>query len=149
MVRLARCSSSTPRDSTRFRRPASLRDWRRYRVSGDIAGFDARSVIALYSPEPLPWDGLGAGPVEIHGSLRRKSELRLSANLAVTPASDSAPVHGQITARFDASSEVLDVGRSTFAQKSPNAEWHAPSRGGKSRDQPFDSFGIEMIVMIV
>src|SRR3954469_7230470 len=106
-----------------FNGEARLRDWRQYMVAGDIAGFDARRVVALYSPEPLPWDGQGAGPVHLEGSLRRKSELRLTANLAVTPAGEGAPVHGQITASYDASSEILDLGRSTLTLPSSRADF--------------------------
>src|SRR5205085_8587309 len=65
----------------KFRGDARLRDWQWYSVTGDIAGFDARRVVALYSPEPLPWDGEGSGPLKLEGSLRRKSELRFSAEL--------------------------------------------------------------------
>ena len=61
--------------------------------------------------------------MRLEGSLRRKSELRFSANLAVTPAAGSAPVHGQITANYDASSEILDVGRSTLTLPSSRADF--------------------------
>jgi translocation and assembly module TamB len=106
-----------------FQGQAKLRDWQWYTVTGDIDGFNARRIVALYSPAPLPWDGLGSGPVRIEGSLRRKSELRASANLTVAPAAGSAPVHGQITANYEARSEILDLGRSTLTLPSSRADF--------------------------
>jgi translocation and assembly module TamB len=100
-----------------------LRDWMRYTLAGEIAGFAARRVVALYSRAPLPWDALGAGPVKVEGSLRDKRELRASAELAVTPAPGSAPVHGRLTARFEARSGVLDVGRSELSLPASRAEF--------------------------
>ena len=43
----------------------------------------------------------------------RRQALRLSANLALAPAPESAPVRGQLTASYNGETEVLDVGRST------------------------------------
>jgi translocation and assembly module TamB len=106
-----------------FQGQARLRDWQWYNVTGDVAGFDARRIVALYSPEPLPWDGLGAGPIQLDGSLRRKSELRVSGNIAVTPAPEGAPVHGQITATYETRSEILDLGRSSITLPSSHADF--------------------------
>ncbi len=106
-----------------FHGEARLRDWQWYTVAGDIAGFDARRVVALYSPEPLPWDGQGGGPIRVEGSLRRKSALTVAADLAVTPAAEGSPVHGEIHARFEAASEILDLGRSTLTLPSSRAEF--------------------------
>jgi translocation and assembly module TamB len=106
-----------------FRGEGTLRDWTRYTLGGEIAGFAARRVVALYSRAPLPWDALGAGPVKVEGSLRDKRELRASAELAVTPAPGSAPVHGQLTARYEARSGVLDVGRSELSLPASRAEF--------------------------
>ena len=107
-----------------FHGEARLRDWRPTPSTGDIAGFDARRVVALYSPEPLPWDGLGAGPVaaaRLFASASPSSGCR--PNLAVTPAAEGAPVHGQITANYDASTEILDLGRSTLTLPSSRADF--------------------------
>ena len=106
-----------------FHGEGTLRDWKRYTVAGEIAGFAARRVVALYSREPLPWDALGAGPVKVEGSLRDKRELRASAELAVTPAPGSAPVRGNLTARYEARSGVLDVGRSELSLPASRAEF--------------------------
>lgn len=106
-----------------FEGEAALHDWKRYSVSGEIAGFAARRVVAMYSPAALPWDALGAGAVKVEGSLRDKRELRASAELAITPAAGSAPVHGHLTARYEARSGILDVGRSELDLPASHAEF--------------------------
>ena len=106
-----------------FRGNARLRDWRYYTVEGDITGFGARRIVALYSPEPLPWDGLASGPVKLEGALGRRQALRLGANLAISPAPNSAPVRGQLTANFNGETEILDVGQSVLHLPSSRAEF--------------------------
>ena len=96
-----------------FQGDAKVLDLTRYSASGNIAGIDARSVVAIYSPEHLPWDASAAGPVSVEGSFKRAAELRASATLTVSPASDSAPVHGQITASYRADDRTVDVGHSS------------------------------------
>ena len=41
----------------------------------------------------------------------------------MTPAPGSAPVHGQITANYEARSEILDLGRSTLTLPSSRADF--------------------------
>jgi translocation and assembly module TamB len=104
-----------------FQGEGRLRDWVYYTVAGDIAGFAARRVVALYSPSPLPWDGAASGPLSIEGSLRNGAAFRASLQAAVSPVAGSAPVHGQITANYNASTETVDVGRSTLELPSSRA----------------------------
>jgi translocation and assembly module TamB len=106
-----------------FNGNARLRDWKFFTMGGDVAGFDARRIVALYSPEPLPWNGLGSGPVTLEGQLGNGRALRASASLAVTPAPGSAPVHGQLNANYNAATRIVDVGRSTLTLPSSRAEF--------------------------
>jgi translocation and assembly module TamB len=100
-----------------FRGQALLRDMDRYTVDGELADFEARRVIALYSTEPLPWNSRVSGPVHLEGSLRRPIELRATGELTLAPAGPEgrpgAPVRGRITAGYDARSGILDLGRSS------------------------------------
>ncbi|MBZ5725082.1 MAG: translocation/assembly module TamB [Acidobacteriia bacterium] len=102
---------------------ARLADFRRFRVMGDIGGVAARRVVALYSKEALPWDGIATGQVTIEGVLQQKNQLRATANLVVTPAPQSAPVFARITAAYDARSDTLDLGRSTITLPSSHADF--------------------------
>jgi translocation and assembly module TamB len=97
-----------------FEGQAWLRDLKYYSVEGTAAGFEAKRVIALYSPEPLPWNARGSGSLRLEGTLGRKQDLRVSASLEVTPAAGSAPVHGTINAAYEARGRTLDLGRSTL-----------------------------------
>jgi translocation and assembly module TamB len=106
-----------------FTGQAKLRDWQFYTVTGEIARFAARRVVALYSPEPLPWDGLAFGPMQLEGSLRNRKALRAQANLAVGPAEGSAPVHGELNLNFSAATEVLDVGLSSLTLPASRADF--------------------------
>jgi translocation and assembly module TamB len=104
-----------------FRGQALVRDLDRYTVTGEIADFEARRAVALYSAERLPWDSLVSGGVSLEGSLRRPIELRVSANLELAPAAESPPVHGQITAGYEARGGILDLGRCSVALPSSRA----------------------------
>ena len=79
--------------------------------------------MAFFSPEPLPWDATAAGPVSLEGALHQKMALRFTANLAIAPAGEGAPVRGQITAAYTASSGILDLGRSTLTLPSSRADF--------------------------
>jgi len=95
----------------------------RYSASGTIAGIEARPVVAMYSAEHLPWNALASGPVAVEGSFERAAELRASATLAVVPAGDSAPVHGEIDAAYQARDRTLDLGRSTVTLPSSRVDF--------------------------
>ena len=104
-----------------FQGEAALREFERYTVTGEIAGFAARRVLALYSSQPLPWDALASGRVNLQGVLGRPGDLHAEAALAISPAATGAPVHGQVQAVYDARSGVLDLGRSTVSLPSSTA----------------------------
>ena len=86
----------------------------RFHVDGEIAGFQARRVVGVYSQEPLPWDARASGPLALEGSFRKAGDLRISTSLAIVPEPGGAPVRGQIAARYDAAGGILDLGRSTI-----------------------------------
>jgi translocation and assembly module TamB len=94
-----------------------IRNLDRYTVTGEIADFQARSVVALYSAQPLPWDSWVSGQVSLEGSLLRPTELRVSTNLELGPVETGGhpgpPVHGQIAASYEARTGILDLGRSS------------------------------------
>ncbi len=106
-----------------FHGAATLRNLDRYAVKGEIAGAQGRRTVALYSKQPLPWDASASGPVQLEGSLRRKEELRISAELAINPAPDSAPVHGQINATWVQRDRTLDLGRSSVTLPASRADF--------------------------
>jgi translocation and assembly module TamB len=97
-----------------FRGDASLRDFDRYSVAGQISGFDARRAVAVYSREPIPWDAAASGDVSLQGSFRRPNEFELRAQLAIAPAGEGAPVRGHLNADYSMRTGLLDLGRSVL-----------------------------------
>jgi translocation and assembly module TamB len=106
-----------------FQGNAHLRNLKAYTVEGTIAGFEARRVLALYSTQSLPWDAQASGTIGLTGTLGRPKDLRLTANLAIAPAGNSAPVRGSITAAYEAQGETLDLGNSTLELPSSRVEF--------------------------
>ncbi|MGD0498761.1 MAG: translocation/assembly module TamB domain-containing protein [Bryobacteraceae bacterium] len=96
----------------------------RYRITGEVAGFEARRVVATYSDVPLPWDGRVSGPIQLEGALHHgEPELQAALTLAVTPEPGGPPVRGEVTAKYDSPSGVLDLGRSNLILPASRAEF--------------------------
>ena len=98
-----------------FRGDMRVENLDRFRVVGEINGLEARRAVTLYSREPLPWDSLISGMIDINASLRRGNDLRASANLMLAPAAQGPPVHGQIAATYDARTGALELRQSALA----------------------------------
>ena len=116
-----------------LRGTAQVRNLDRYRLEGELAGFDIRRTVAVYSPQQLPWNGRASGTMLLESSLRDKRELRASASLTVSPAAEGKPVHGKITATYQARGEVLDVGPSTLTLPSSQVEFAGVLPPGQGR----------------
>ena len=116
-----------------FHGTALVRNFDRYKVEGELAGFDIRRTVAVYSPQRLPWDGRASGTMLLESSLENEFELRASANLNIAPAPDNAPVHGQITASYEARGRVLDVGQSTLILPSSRVDFSGVLPPGPGR----------------
>lgn len=95
----------------------------RFRVSGDISGWEARRAVAVYNKrQALPWNSIISGAVAVEGGLRRKSDVRVTTSLTLEPAPSGPPVRGQIAATYDAHSGTLDLGASTVSLPSSRVE---------------------------
>jgi len=97
-----------------FTGDARLANWNRIEIRGGVHNLEARRAVSIYSREPLPWDSLVSGTVRIEGSVRQQKDLRVSAMLAVAPAPQSPPVHGQVALTYDQGTGTLELGRSTL-----------------------------------
>ena len=105
-----------------FQGTARLENLDRFQAKGQIAGFQARRIVAIYSSEALPWDARASGPIGIQAALKRHPFLRVQANLDIAPETGSAPVHGHIAAIYDTVAKTLDLGRSTLSLPSSRAD---------------------------
>ncbi len=112
-----------------FQGDGRLVDLDRFTVSGEFAGMDIRRVAALYTPQPLPWDGLVLGTAKLEGSLKRIQDISASTNATIVPAQCGAgasacqPIHGQIAATYDGRADTLDLGRSTISLPNSRADF--------------------------
>jgi translocation and assembly module TamB len=106
-----------------FKGDAKVLNLVRYSVHGSIAGIEARPVVALYSPEHLPWNAEASGPVSVEGSFKLANELRASGTLTITPAKDSAPVHGEIDVTYLARDRTIDLGQSSVTLPSSRVDF--------------------------
>ena len=106
-----------------FQGNATVLDLVRYSATGNIASIQARPVVAMYIPDHLLWNALAEGPVSVQGSFKQAAALIASATLNVTPAADSAPVHGQISATYKAIDRTLDLGHSTVTLPSSRVDF--------------------------
>jgi translocation and assembly module TamB len=95
----------------------------RYSASGTVDGIEARPVVGMYVKDHLLWNGLAAGPVSVEGSFDDASVLRATGRLTVTPAGDSAPVHGEIDATYQARDKTLGLGHSTVSLPSSQVDF--------------------------
>jgi translocation and assembly module TamB len=95
----------------------------RFHVNGEIAGFDARRVVAVYSKQAPPWDGRAAGTLALEGSFGKSGDLRVSTNLGISPEPGGAPVRGRIAARYDAAAGILDLGQSALETPASRVEF--------------------------
>jgi translocation and assembly module TamB len=106
-----------------FTGDARIRDLQRFDVQGEIAGFEARRLVNVYSSEPLPWDALISGSIRLEGAFDRKNDLRARGALAIDPGPSGAAVHGQIALNYDAGKGVLDLGRSSLTLPSTRVDF--------------------------
>jgi translocation and assembly module TamB len=106
-----------------FNGDANLRDLNRYTVNGEISGFEVKRAVGLFVSISLPWDGRASGPIHLDGSFRRPKDLRAGSNIAVSPALQGDPIHGQVTLSYVAETSVLDLGRSTLSLPHSRADF--------------------------
>jgi len=105
-----------------FQGDAKVLDLVRYSATGTIADIETRPVVAMYDPGHLPWNALASGPVAVEGSFGDSTTVRANATLTLTPASDSAPVHGEIEASYRAADRTVALGRSTVTLPSSQVD---------------------------
>lgn len=98
-----------------FQGNGRLLKWDRFNARGALSGIDIRRAIAVYSPEPLPWDGVVSGTVDFDASLKDANDIAIQAALNIAPAAQGPPVHGRIAANYSAGAGVLDLGNSTLS----------------------------------
>src|SRR4029453_5414922 len=83
-----------------FEGTAHFQKFERFQTEGIVTGFDARTLLAIYSPQTVPWDGLISGPITVEGSLKKGGGITATAKATISPAAGSPPVHGMVDAKY-------------------------------------------------
>src|SRR5207248_1900846 len=96
-----------------FEGTAKFLKFERFQTEGIVTGFDAKTLLAIYTSQTVPWDGLISGPISIDGSLRARGGIIATAKATISPAPGSPPVHGIVDARYDSRNETLDLAHSS------------------------------------
>lgn len=99
---------------------ASLADFARYSFHGDLKKFTLQSLADIAGEPNLPYSGNIQGPVTVGGDLKAQNSLKAQVSLAVVPGkivpkAPGIPVSGRVNARYDASSNDLQVNDSYIA----------------------------------
>src|SRR5207248_10412162 len=68
-----------------FEGTARFRKFQRFQTEGIVTGFDARTLLAIYSPQQVPWDGLISGPITVEGSLKSPGGVSATAKAIISP----------------------------------------------------------------
>src|SRR5579871_510123 len=86
----------------------------RIHLEGEASSLDLQRLAQATGAGLLPWDGVLSGPVELRGLISQLNEGKFDARaqLVVSPAQPTAPVHGVLDARYDGFRSILDLGRS-------------------------------------
>jgi autotransporter translocation and assembly factor TamB len=94
-----------------FHGNASLEEFARYAVNGDLRGFDLHTVMTALGQKPLPYDASVSGTAAANGDLKSsgKKLAAARANLAIAPSGSGIPVSGRIRAQYRGDSGNVEV----------------------------------------
>jgi translocation and assembly module TamB len=93
---------------------ASLENFARYSVKGDLRHFDIRTALATFGVKSIPYDGAISGSVEANGDLKSKLATA-NARLNIAPGRHGIPVSGRIEAQYVGSSGDINLANSYLA----------------------------------
>ncbi len=90
---------------------AVLRDWRDFRIQGQLRDLELDRAWAVASKSTLPWSGILNGPVEVQGRLVNGgvSALIAKGDLQVEPEPEQLPVSGRIAASWSQATGRVDL----------------------------------------
>jgi translocation and assembly module TamB len=122
-----------------LRANGSVRKLEDFHLSGQLEKFDARALAGLGDLPALPWDGVISGPFDATGKLNELNyhRIKASATLTVSPAATGTPVNGEITAKYDGATNILELGHSWI--ELPKTRADVTGVLGKQLDVKFQS----------
>src|ERR1041385_3721596 len=96
---------------------ATLEDFARYMVAGDLRGFDIQTAMRALGENSLPYDGSISGPFNARGDLKSAGAklTEAGAKLSIAPGRRGIPVSGPTNAQCNAASGNINVANSYIA----------------------------------
>jgi translocation and assembly module TamB len=96
-----------------------------FHVAGKFENLDARLLAAVGGVSKLPYDGVLSGSLDAKGSLQEFNlhEIVAGATFEVSPAENSLPVQGEVTATYDADAGTIEFGRARLEVRNTRAEF--------------------------
>jgi translocation and assembly module TamB len=96
---------------------ASLEEFARYSVKGNLRHFDIQTAVTAIGQKPLPYDGGVSGPIEANGDLKSKGAKLTAADakLVIAPGRRGIPMSGRLNAKYNGVSGDIDVADSYIA----------------------------------
>jgi len=93
-----------------FRGKASVEDWTRFAVKGNITDFGLDRLNEARHGSPLVWSSNVSGPVEVNGDFSK--DWKLAANLSLDPTEGKIPLEGLIAVDYDGRTRKMEFGNS-------------------------------------
>jgi translocation and assembly module TamB len=108
-----------------LRADGEVRKLANFHIAGKFENLDARLVAGVGGVASLPYDGVISGSLDANGSLQEFNfhEIVVGATFEVSPAQDSLPVQGEVTAKYDADAGTIEFGRSRLEVRNTRAEF--------------------------
>ena len=83
-----------------FNGNASLQDFSRYQLNGNLRNLNLRVVARALSQQQLPYDGNVSGSVDAAGDLKATAGVTAHASLSIAPGTGGVPVSGRVNAAY-------------------------------------------------
>jgi translocation and assembly module TamB len=85
-----------------------------FHLAGQLENLDARLLAGVGGVAALPYDGIVSGPFDANGKLQESNfhSIVAGGTLEVSPAPNSLPVHGEVTAAYNGETGTVELRRS-------------------------------------
>ncbi|MDQ6663919.1 MAG: translocation/assembly module TamB domain-containing protein [Acidobacteriota bacterium] len=96
---------------------ASLEDFARYKLNGDLRHLDLKAAARAAGQKTLPYDGIVSGPINAQGDLKAPGTKGIvaHAHLSIAPGRQGVPVSGRLNADYNGTTDSINVTNSYLA----------------------------------
>ena len=96
---------------------ASLQDWGRYRVDGNLRSLDLSAAVRAVGQKQFPYAGAISGPIEAAGDLKKPgtTSVTATARLSIAPGKHGIPIAGRLNAAYNGATDDIRVENSYLA----------------------------------